>query len=259
MENEILKLSDTGIFVLDIYDKSNLSECLASIPSNDITVISNNPTNSYPQSEKVTDHKVFSSAVSMATLRNYALHQSRIEGYKHIFIISSNQKFTDEKVLENIKNIAENFGVYFITGNVDNAFPIEDDVKNLKMNFSADVNFDFIYIRSVLIKAVGFFDERFFNTKDLDVYDYIERLREKALYPPHRWFSSTEGMETIPATISKKGFLDYPDQDYGVKVSYGYFMHKHKHIPFMDERKSAAKEELLKTLEFLQSNYGRKE
>lgn len=257
MENTF-KLSDTGVFVLDIYDSKALEECLDSIPFDNVIVISNNGTRKCPVHPKVVDHKVFNSFVSMATLRNYALSQSRLEEYKHVFIISSNQKITEENIFENTKQIAENFGVYFITGNVVNVFPIEDDVKNLKLNFSADVNFDFIYIHNVIIKTVGYFDERFFNTKDLDVYDYVERLREKGLYTPHRWFSTTTGTESISNNISKIGFLDYPNEDYSVKISYGYFMHKHKFIPFMDERKSASKEELLQTLEFLQTNYGKK-
>lgn len=257
MKNEI------GIGIIDVYTEQDLETCKNSIPEefqNQIVTVSNRKgaTNT---DEIITKH------VPYATLRNNLLHKFRISGYKYYFLLNSNVKIINSDVFEHAIKLAKTFGTWFITGpSNQNVISLEEDAANLTLEISPELNSDFIFLYSGIIKNFGFFDERFYNTKDFDLIDYINKLREKNVYPP-KHFNPTIGKDYIEISkseIQKVNFReipkvqsDYkPDSDRSMEMSCAYFYHKYKYVPTQNDPAGVTQEELLKSMESLQQTYG---
>jgi hypothetical protein len=250
-----------GIGILDIYDQNLLDDCVSSIPEEFkenvfIASVSNNK--SFTK-----NHKQYNSDVCFATLRNWLLTQMRIKELKYYFLIDSNILITDHEIFTKTIKLAEVFGTWMITGIGQNNIPIEDDVNNVTLNISPSLNSSFMFIYSGIIKNNGYFDERHFNTKDLDVLDYIIKLRKKEIYPPNNFNPTiSEGFKATPSEIKKKDHIDrldmFPrDIHKSLQLSYGYFHHNHKYLPGQNDPAPVSQEDLLKSIEKLQKNYAR--
>lgn len=250
-------MKEIGIAIIDVYEQKNLDACYDSIPEGtENVIIVSNTKNKLP--ECVT--KKYTTLTPFATLRNWAINHFRIKGIKHIFLINSNQVIKDPKLFENTINMANTFGIWFFCGPFDSKTTIEDDEKNITLNLSENINSDFIYIFSNIVSKVGFFEERYFNTKSLDVLDYILRMRKNNLYPPTGFIATIqEGIESMMGSITKPDYEELNnDPDRSVNMSYAYFLATHKYIPTQNDPKPASNEELMKSLEDLQKNYSNK-
>jgi hypothetical protein len=254
MEN--VKNNEIGIGILDIYTQEDLECCYSSIPEDlKPNIIVASSTNNKMVNEKYRKY----GEVPMATLRNWLLSQLRINEYKYFFLLYSNQIVDDPKIFENTIKIAKIFGTWVILGDGSNSLPLEDEETGLTLYASPQMNTEFMFILSNIVKKIGYFDERFYNTKDLDVLDYIIRLRNANLYPPaHYNVTIGNGMKKNFNKITKLGFKEFPDNDKSVAISYGYFMHKYKYFPGQNDPVGITKEELLKNLQTIQQNYAKK-
>jgi hypothetical protein len=264
MNNEI------AIGILDVYDQEDLENCYSSIPDeykNNVFIVSATK-NTKPKGFQ--EHPVLDldgnvtvkyrqyGDVPFATLRNWLITQFRIADYKYYFLLHSNQIVEDSNVFENTIKIAETFGTWMLLGEGKHNVPLEDDEAGVTLYASPEMNSEFIFLISGIVKNVGFFEERFFNTKDLDVLDYIIKLREKGVYPPAHFNPNIgSGIKSTKKTIKKIGFKDFPDQDRSVGLSYGYFVHKHKYIPGQNDPTGVTQEELIKSLENIQKKYAK--
>jgi hypothetical protein len=250
-------MNNIGIAIIDVYEQENLNLCFESIKNKveNIIVVSNTG-NKLPDIES----KRFTSPVQFATLRNWAIYNFRNKGLKHFFIINSNTIIKDFSVFENTIKKADNFGIWSFLGPSENKMTIEDDEKGLNLNLSEQINSDFIYICNDLVSKVGFFDERYFNTKNLDVLDYILRLRSDKLFTPTGFIPSIqENIETMMGNIKKANHCELgKDADQSVNLSYAYFLTKHQYIPTQNDPQPVSKDELMKCLEELQQNYSNK-
>lgn len=250
-------MKDIGIAIIDVYEQKNLDACYNSIPkeSENVIIVSNTK-NKLPDCTT----KKYTTITPFATLRNWAINHFRIKGLKHIFLINSNQVIKDPNVFENTIKMANTFGVWFFCGTADTKIAIEDDEKNITLNLSENINSDFIYLFNNLVSKIGFFEERYFNTKNLDVLDYIIRLREKKLYPPTGFVSTIQnGIETSIGNITKPDYEELSSKAHqSVNMSYAYFLTTHKYIPTQNDPKPATNEELMASLEDLQKNYANK-
>ena len=107
-----------------------------------------------------------------------------------------------------------------------------------------------------IISNVGYFDERYYGGKNLEVIDYIIRLRDKKVYPPLNY------NPIINCKIENQKKDDDNPFDLGndnkTSLAYGYFLFKHKYIPSQNDPKSVEKDDLLKALEEIQNNYAKK-
>ena len=256
MKDKIYIYDDIGIGILDVYSQTDLENCYNSIPEDlKSQVLVASSTNNKMVNEEYRKY----GEVPFATLRNWLISQFRLKGYKYYFLLNSNQLIEDPKVFFNTIHLAETFGTWFIVGNGKNALELEDEESGLTLNVSADLNTDFIFTFSGIVKNNGYFDERFFNTKNLDVLDYIIRLRTKGVYPPNHYNPTVgSGIKTAKTFLEKIKFKDIPDQDRSVGLSYGYFMHQHKYIPTQNDPPAATQEELLKSLETIQKTYAKR-
>jgi hypothetical protein len=250
MNNEI------GIGILDLYDQDSLSKCLDSInfPHNDIIISSLTKNKSY-----LDNHRSYTSQTSLATLRNHIISQFRLKKIKYFFILHSNQIVINKNIWNDTIKIAETFGTWFLSKFDTKSLSIEDD-SGLELNISSKLNSEFLFFNSGIIKNNGYFDDRFFNGKELDVIDYIINLRNKKLTLPTGFYPSIQDkwLESTNSKIEAIDFNDFPNNDKIVQISYGYFMHIHKYIPNQNEPKAVSNDELLKTAEHLQKNYARK-
>lgn len=257
MKNEI------GIGIIDVYSDEDLENCKNSIPEeykDQIVVVSNR------KGASDTD-QIFTKHVPFATLRNTLLHNFRIKGYKYYFLINSNAKLLKTDVFEHAIQLAKTFGTWFITGPTSqNVISIEEDSANLTLELSPELNSDFLFLYSGIIKNFGFFDERFYNTKDFDLIDYINKMREKNVYPP-KHYNPTIGKDYVAISSSEIQKINYrelpkvqseykPDDDRSMEMSCAYFYHKYKYVPTQNEPTGVTQEELFKVMEGLQKTYG---
>jgi hypothetical protein len=250
MKNEI------GIAIIDVYGQDDLNLCYDSIPEGTENVIVVSDTNN-----KLPDCEIkrFGNGVPFATLRNWAIHNFRIKGLKHFFLINSNQIIKDPNIFEKTIKMAEVFGIWAFTGPEVSNLTIEDDENNLTLTLSDKLNSDFIYLFNGIISNVGFFDERFFNTKDLDVLDYILRMREKKVFPPTGYNAIiSNGVDKTRSKITKPNYKEISSADQSVNLSYAYFLTKYQYIPSQNDPKPESKENLMGCLEDLQKNYAKK-
>lgn len=249
---------EIGIGILDIYTQADLDNCFNSIPSvyknkKNLLVVSD--------TKNTLDYPVYkpSLGIQMASLRNWIIGQFRINKIKHIFLINSNQIIKDENIFENVIKKAEVFGTWFITGPEKVAVTLEDDDFKESLTLSNQLNSDFIYVYSGIVNNIGYFDERFFNTKELDVFDYILRLREKKIYPSHNFYTTiSDGIESSNSEIQKNNYTDQLSNDKPTQMSYGYFFFRHKYIPKQNEPESVSQEALIQEMENIQTQYGKK-
>lgn len=258
MKNEI------GIGILDLYSEDSLEACISSIPeeySDNIWIASNKH-----NSRK--NVKNYSKQVPMATLRNYLISQMRIKGLKYYFLLNSNTEILNAGIFEKTITIAKTFGTWFITGPSLKNIPIEDDTLNITLNVSPELNTNFLFLYSGIIKNFGYFDERFYNTKDLDVLDYINKLRDKEVYPPKHYNPTIDSSFLLEKKedINKINFIDIPknkeeykpSKEKSLELSVAYFYHKYKYVPTQNDPNGASQEDLLKTIENIQKIYGDK-
>jgi hypothetical protein len=249
--------NEVGIGLIDIHDDKSLIDCSYSLSKTtnnaSVYVISNRilGLKDFEYDEKITHQ------VSMATLRNHCIAHFRCLGLKYIFLINSNVIITDPNFIENTIKTAEAFGTWFMTGYQENPTHLDDSDANRSLCVNTKLNTDFIFLRSGIIGNLGYFDERYINTKDLDVLDYINKARKIEIYPPHP-FHPTVG-NILKYTDSKIQKVDHSDmldtKNKSVGFSYGYFHHQHKYIPDHDEIKSITKDELMVFMGDIQQNY----
>lgn len=259
MKNEI------GIGIVDLYSKEFLNSCISSIPEEykkNLWIVSNK----IHSSENVTN---YTKQVSMATMRNYLISQMRIKGLKYYFLLNSNVEIKNPLVFENTIKLANAFGTWFMTGAGSNNVTLEEDTLNISLNVSPQFNSNFIFLYSGIVKNFGYFDERFYNTLDLDIIDYINKLRDKKTYPPKHYnptinaedvFEKKENIQKINFKDLPKSKEDYkPDSDKSLELSVAYFYHKYNYLPSQNDPAGVTQNELLEAMEQLQKTYGDKQ
>jgi hypothetical protein len=253
-----------GIGILDIYNQELLDQCYSSIPEElkENVFITSVGNNNLP---KNVIQKKYTTDISLAAMKNWIISQMRIKDLKYYFILDSNVLIKDPTIFEKVIKIAQTFGTWMMVGPSPLPLPIEDDEANVTLNVSLGLNTSFLFIYSGIIKNNGYFDERYFNTKNLDVLDYIIKLRTKGVYPPNNYNPIVqEGLEIVPSQILKKNHIDAfdmitRDMPKDVQLSYGYFYHKHKYLPGQNDPAPVDKEKLVEFIEQLQKNYARPE
>lgn len=245
-------MNKTGIAIIDVYGQDNLNSCYESIPDDtENVIVISNTRNELPDCEK---HQ-FSGSVPFATLRNHALHNFRIKGLTDYFLINSNQTITDLNIFKNTINTSRTFGIDFFCGPSELKLSIEDDENNITLYLSEKINSDFIYLTDDIVSKIGFFDDRYFNTKSLDVLDYILRLRNQKTYPSTGFVAyMPEGLNTTLGLIQKPSYKELNEPDQSVNMSYGFFLTQYNYIPTQNDPQSASNDELMATLESLQKN-----
>lgn len=248
---------EIGIGILDIYSQADLNNCFNSIPDfyknqKNLLIISDTKNSiDYPT------HKSTNGA-QMASLRNWILGQFRINKIKHIFLINSNQIIKNENIFETTIKKAEVFGTWFMTGPAKTIVDLEDDQSKSSLSLSRELNSDFIYVYSGIVNSVGYFDEKYFNTKELDVIDYILNLRNKNIYPPNNYHPVVSNdVESSNSKIEKNKHIEEISDDKSVQMAYGYFFFKHKYIPKQNDPAPVSQEKLLEEMENIQKQYGK--
>lgn len=247
-----------GIGILDIYTPEDLHKCYSSIPEElreDVFVVSNTAN----KTEVTSNTKRFDREVPFASLRNWLISQFRQNEYKFLFLLHSNVSITDPEIFNKTIKTAETFGTWFLLGPGSKSIPIEDDENNVTLHLTPELNDTFMFMYTGIVKNNGYFDERLTNTKNLDVLDFILKMRKKGIYPPNHYHPSIEeGILVSNSLIQKIGFKDIPDPDRSVQLSYGFFMHAHQYLPGQNDPAGVTQDELLVSMENIQKNYAKK-
>jgi hypothetical protein len=251
-----MKTEEIGIAILDVYTESDLQNCYNCVSTFENVLVISNTKNKVPTS----NFRRYDGCIPFATMRNYALSNFRILGLKHLFLINSNQIIKNKNVFQDIIKTAEVFGTWCMTGPAEKTISIEDDKKNLSLDISNKLNSEFLYIYTGIVSNIGYFDERFFNTKELDVIDYVTRMREKKVYPPINYNPTYNAdIESSNSVLQKNGHKEMDNADQSVNMSYAYFLHKHQYIPTQNDPKPVTNEQLMSSLEEIQKNYSKNE
>jgi hypothetical protein len=247
-----------GIGILDIYTQNDLDACYKSIP-NDLKenlIIASLTNNKLPEC----NFKKFKTDLQFPTLKNWIISQFRIKNtIDHIFLINSNQIINDNDIFLKTIKISKVFGPQAVFGPEVSVITIEDDENKVDLVLSEKINTNFVYISNNAVSKIGYFDERFLNTKNLDSIDYIERLRVEKMYPPNGFNAIITGnIETTNSKIQKTNYKEIETRDKTVDMSYAYFMHKYQYIPTQNDPAPVSNDDLMKALEELQNTYGTK-
>jgi hypothetical protein len=256
---------EIGIGILDLYTEEDLQNCWDSIPTKyknhddlltRVYIVSNNNNKYLSEGQQ----KKYTTPVQLATMRNYLISQMRMRDCKYYFILHSNQIIKDPNIFENTIKLAQTFGTWVIFGPSTDNIPLEDDENNLTLNLSKNLNTEFMFLFSGVFNNAGYFDERFFNGKDIDVLDYVLKLRKKEVYPPTGYHPTIQNdwLDSGVGVFNKMGFLDIPNQDKSVQLAYSLFFLNNKYIPTQNEPAAVSNDELLNKMEQLQKNYGKK-
>lgn len=253
-----MNYENVGIGILDLYDQNCLDDCINSLSFfNKENIIVASLTNNKINLENTIK---YSTQTPLATLRNYLISQFRIKKLKYYFLIHSNQIIKNNNIIDDTLELASTFGCWFLTGYGEKFLALEDDSgKNL--NISKKLNTDFLFILNGIIKNNGFFDERYFNGKDLDVVDYILKLKTKKVHPPTGYYPTiaSSWVQSKQVKATAVGYKDEVDNnDKSLQLSYAYFYHNHKYIPNQNDPIPASSDELLKAMEEIQNNYAKK-
>lgn len=251
--------NDIGIGIIDVYSEKDYENCYNSIPEElkqNVVSISNKTKQSNPNIKNI------STQVPFASLRNYLLTQLRIKGYRYYYLINSNITIKNNNVFEKCINLANTFGTWFLTGptNKQNVV-IEDDDSDLFLDVTPVLNTNFLFLYSGIIKNFGFFDERFHNGKNLDILDYIIKMRDAKVYPPINYNPTINilDIEKSNSDIEKIKFIDINtdknEWDKSLEVSLGYFYHKHKYIPTQNDPLNTPQDKMLEFMQNLQKQY----
>jgi hypothetical protein len=255
MKNEI------GIAILDLYTQEDLDKCLNSLNECDINkenlLIVSLTENKI---DKNLNYKKYSKFIQLASIRNYALSQFRIKNLKYYFILNSNQIIKNKNIFSDTIELGNVFGTWFISGYGKLIQTIEDD-SGKELNISSDLNSNFLFLNSGIIKNFGYFEEKYCNGEYLDILDFVLKLRNKNLYPPNGYYPTIhkDWLDCFNVKISVKDFYDLPDDfDKSVSIAYSHFMAANKYIPLQNDPKRASEEEFLSSMEFIQKNYSKK-
>lgn len=245
-----------GIGILDLYDDESLKDVLSKLPKDAYVVVVSNRKNAY---EPDVNKYIKVDNVSLANMKNLLLYEFRIQDIDYYYILHSDQIIESSDVFDKIKNISETFGTWFLTGHVDNnTIDIEDD-NGSTLKLSQKLNSKFIFTFKGIVKNVGFFDERFINTQNLDVIDYVQRLKQKNLYVADGYYPTISlSMKENKKTMSTAYIQDFPSEDMTVRFSYGLFVHLYKYIPNHSDPTPKKQEDVLASVEFLQKNYAKR-
>jgi hypothetical protein len=254
-----MKQEEIGIAIIDVYDDDSLIECYKSINENIVGkkyqsyCITNRkkPLKDFSYDEKITHN------VSFATLRNKCVQHFRNIGVKYIFLINSNVIIKNPSFFENTVETANFYGTWFLTGYGEHPTIINDtDSEKCILNVNTKLNTDLIFVRSGVVGTIGFFDQRYIDTKNLDVLDYINKLRKNLMYPPHPFHVTVEKTEYTISKIDKIDHSDILSKEHPmVGFSFGYFKHLHGYIPDLQEIQTASKEQLIESLGKIQENF----
>jgi hypothetical protein len=256
---------EIGIGILDLYTQEDLQNCWNSIPEQyknhddlltRVFIVSNNKNKYLSEGQQ----KKYTTAVQMATMRNHLISQMRLRGCKYYFLLHSNQVIKDPQIFEKTLKLADTFGTWVILGPSTDNIPLEDDQRGVTLNLSKKLNSEFMFLFSGIVKTFGYFDERYFNGLDIDVLDYVLKLRNKNAYPPSNYHPTITDdlIKSNGGTINKLGFKDIPDMSRDVQLSYAYFFNNHKYIPGETDPQSVSQDDLLKAMEVIQTNYAKK-
>jgi hypothetical protein len=246
----------TAIGILDLYDDESLKNVLSKVPENTYVAVISNRKGAYKPN---VDKYISVDSASLANMKNLLLYDFRINDLEYYFILHTDQVIESSDIFEKIKKVSETFGTWFLTGHTDNkTLDVEDD-NGLILKLSQKLNSKFIFTFKGVVNNIGFFDERFVNTQDLDVKDYIHRLKDKNLYVADGYYPTISiNMVENKKTMENSYIKDFPNEDLMVRYSYGLFVHLHKYIPNHSDPTPKLESEVLQSVEFLQKNYAKK-
>jgi hypothetical protein len=243
---------DIGIGIIDVYQQQNLDSCLESIPEdlkNNVYIVSN--TNNIIKNFKYTK---YDREVSFASLRNKLLTQFRLAKKKYLFMLYSNYAITETNFFESTLKIASTFGTWMMTGPGSNSFELEDEVSKNSLKISPELNGEVIFMFSGLIKKFGYFNEQLSSNNQLELLDYILRLRKEGLYPSNHFNPILDkGLYKVPSKMNKINH----SKERSDELSFGMFQHLHNFIPGYNDPAGITQEQLFAELERIQQTYAK--
>jgi len=242
---------EIGIIILDAFSQQDLDNCFDSVPLDlreNIYIVSNTK-NKLPGSGYA-----FSKEVSFAAMRNRGLSYWRNLNKKYYFLMKSNYAITKNNFFEDVLNTASTFGTWFMTGPGSNTLKIDDEQKNLTLHLTPELNAGFVFLFSGLIKKYGYFDEQLYADNQLEVLDYIERMRRDGTYPPRHFNPCIpEGLFFSGSEPTKIPLLEPKSSE----ITFGYYQHLHQYIPGYNDPTGTSADQMFLAVENIQNNYAR--
>lgn len=246
-------IEDIGIGILDIFTPEDLKRCLDSIPLNlkeNVYVVSN----STFQQTKFSNFS-FTKDCGISSLRNNILYHFQKTNKKYVFMLYSNLEILNNNFFSDSVKKAHNFGTWFMTGPGKDSLPIEDESNQLILDVSPEIRGEAIFILTNLIKKIGYFNEQFLNSSNLEILDFTQKLRQIGAYPPFP-FNSTLG-EGLKINNKPDNKIKYKTPSKVESLSYGLFQYLHNFVPGHNDPAGCTSNEMFKKVEEIQKNYAK--
>jgi hypothetical protein len=141
-----------------------------------------------------------------------------------------------------------------MTGPGSNSFSVEDDEKRMLLQITPELNAGVMFLHTNIVKKYGYFNEQLHSNNQLEVLDYIIRLRKDGLYPPNHFNPSLE--RGLYKSVTKLNKITN-NEDRINQLSFGMFHHLHNYIPGHDDPVGVSQEILFKSVESIQQKYAR--
>jgi hypothetical protein len=243
---------DIGIGIIDVYQQQNLDSCLESIPEDlkDNVYIVSNTNNKI----KNFNHTRFDREISFACLRNQILSEFRLNKKKYLFMIYSNYAITEKDFFTDAVKSASLFGTWLMTGPSDNFIELEDEVSKTPLKISPELNAEVLFMFSGLVKKFGYFNEQLHSNNQLELLDYILKLRKEGLYPSNHFNPILhKGLYKVPCKLNKIN----SSKERADELTFGMFQHLHNYVPGFNDPPGITQEQLFQELERIQQTYAK--
>lgn len=265
-------MSKIGVGIVTYNAPERLKQSAFTIPDVDSFVIVNDGTHDkyssdcYPKHAEVIKHN---KNLGVGCAKNTALRYLLQEGCDHLFIIEDDILIKDEKVFETYLKASEKSGLYhlsFALHGPANKTPegVKAPRQVIDYGDGAEIAFypnsvgAFCYYLKGVIKNVGYMDEIYKNA--WEHVDHSYKIVKAGLLPAYWWWADIANSDKYLKEIacSQVSTVIERSDEWKKNFQLGaeYFKHLHGYYP--TKIPDTSPEEVLKKLNFIKENYGRK-
>lgn len=244
---ETVKKDLIGIAIITCNRIDTFKKCLASMPPCDVLIVVNDGL-PYPDSAyegKKIDHIIqHPKNLNVAAAKNDALRKLISMGCTHLFLCEDDLEVIDPNICNAYIAAAAKSGIWHLNfalhgdanKNADGTAKIKNVVDygdGVSINFFHNITGAWSYYHKMIIKHVGYMDERFNNA--VEHVEHTYRIIKEQLHPPFWWFAdiadSDKYLNDLDADLKKSVIRSNLKWEHNLRQAYNLMMHKHKTLP----------------------------
>lgn len=236
-----------GVAIITCNRIDTFKKCLASIPKVDVLVVVNDgkayPPETYEdrQIDAIIQHP---RNLNVAVSKNDAIRKLIQLGCTHLFLCEDDIEVIDPNICNAYIAAAAKSGIWHLNfalhGDANKEKDGSPKIKNtvdygdgVSLNFFHNITGAWSYYHKMIIKHVGYMDERFNNA--VEHVEHTYRVIKEQLHPPFWWFAdianSEKYLNDLDADLKKSVIRTNLKWEHNLRQAYNLMMHKHKTLP----------------------------